>query len=126
MVDTVSPHDLFNRKLIDFLADLRPVIGTLPEYSLALASAKMIAAADVRQNQIMFDSFVAAPFEEKITTRDESFFMKEYTDPTNVGMVQLLKAAWSTMQPSDHDAVWSHLQVLVVLNRRCKALLRKT
>ena len=126
MVDSVSPHELFNRKLIDFLTDLCPVIGKLPEYSLALASAKMIAVADVRQNQLMFDSFVAVPFDEKITARDESFFMTEYTDPTNVGMVQLLKVAWSTMQDSDHEAVWSHLQVLVVLNRRCKALLRKT
>lgn len=121
VLDSVSPAELFNRKLIDFLTDLRPVIGTLPEYTLALASAKMMAAADVRQNQLMFDTYVITPYEQRILSRDETFFMEQYDDPTNVGLVQLLKAAWSTMSPCDRDAVWSHLQVLVVLNRRCKA-----
>ncbi len=120
-IAAVSPFELFNRSLIHFLNDMRPLIGKLSEYKLALASAKMMAAADVRQNQAMFEAYVAVPYEQRITSRDESFFMEQYDDQTNVGLVQLLKSAWSSMTPHDQDAVWSHLQVLVVLNRRCKA-----
>lgn len=121
---SVGPHDLFNRKLLDFIADLKPIIGTLPEYGVASASAKLMSQVDEKKNQQFFDRYVAS-FEPSILSRDESFFLRRDFDAgvgqEGVGVVQLLQGVWGGLSAEEKDAVWSHLQVLLVLNRRCKS-----
>ena len=46
MASTISPYCMFNRKLIDFIADLKPIIGHMPEYALVLSSVKMLDKID--------------------------------------------------------------------------------
>jgi hypothetical protein len=117
----VSACTLFNRKLIDFIADLKPIIGHVSEYSVVSASAKLMSQLDERKNQQFFDQYVAGPYEAKIAARDSAFFMAEdYDGVDDLGLVQLLKRTWSSLSPDDQVAVWDHLQVLLVLNRRCK------
>jgi hypothetical protein len=120
----VSAHVLFNRKLIDFLVDLEgPVQGKLPSYTTLLASVKALSKIDEAQNQIVFDRYVARPYEDKILAKDERFFMGTDYGMTqsadSMGIVSILKAVWADLGPDDKEAIWAHLKVLVVLNRRC-------
>ena len=118
----VSMHCLFNRKLVEFFLDLKPVIGGLPEYAVALSSVKMLQNVDERKNQAMFDAYVARPYGPRILASDVTFFLStEYGGAGNMGVVQLVKDAWQGMSDADKDAVWAHLKVLMVLNDRCNA-----
>ncbi len=117
--------ELFNRKLDAFVSDVRPLVGHMPEYTTAASSIRLLASLEPRKNQDLFDTFVARPYEDRILARDEAFFM-DHADlgagASNAGVVQLLKNVWAqSLAPQDKDAVWAHLQVLIVLNRRCKA-----
>jgi hypothetical protein len=117
----VSPFALFNRKLLDFITDLKPIIGHVSEYSMVCTSVKLMAQLDERKNHAFFDAYVASPYEVKIATRDDAFFLEEDFDSVDdIGLVQLLKRTWSSLGEDDKNAVWDHLQVLLVLNRRCK------
>ena len=113
----VSAHCMFNRKLIDFITDLKPVIGHMQEYSLALSSVKMLDKIDEHKNQAMFDHYIATPYHQRIDACDDAFFLGQ----DNIGVMHLLKTVWSGMPQQDKDAVWAHLRVLLVLNRRCKS-----
>ena len=123
MAEGPSAYDMFNRALSDFLADLRPILGHLPEYAVATSSAKWVAQFAERRNQELFDALVAAKFDDHIERRDDALFMQdEYLESgAGVDMVQLLKNVWSSLAESDRNAVWTHMQVLSVLNKRCKA-----
>jgi hypothetical protein len=124
MAVTVPTYEIFNRPLIDFIADLRPIIGHLPEYGLALSSAKWMAQFDESRNQRIFDLHVASKFESHIEEKNEEVFLQSsYSEfgGNQVGFVQLLKGVWSKLSHENKDAVWAHLRVLIVLNRRCRA-----
>lgn len=129
-----DPVDMFNRKLQDFLADLQPLLGHLPEYNLVSSSSKWLTQFDPRQNYQLFDRHVAAPFGDRIKAMDEEFFMSDKIQvgiPSSneggpndggFGVVQLIRSVWSSrMSKQDREAVWAHLRVLVVLSERCKA-----
>lgn len=123
---SADPYQLFNRKLADFIEDLAPLLGHLADYKMLSASAGLMAAMKPRTNQEYFDAYVAAWFEDQILARDEDFFMsREYPDAhvacNDLGIVPMLKGVWASLAPGDRDAVWAHLEVLVCLNRRCKA-----
>lgn len=123
LLDAVSPHELFNRKLADFLEDLHCVVGHLPEYTLLSSSVKWLTQYDPARNQQLFDMYVSSQYEDYIMRRDEQFFLStEYSGVSDMNLVHLLKSVWSTLSEPDRDAIWVHLRVLAVLNRRCKAL----
>jgi hypothetical protein len=117
-----SPVQLFNRSLLDFIDALAPLIGHLPMHTAVAASAKILAHVDEGRNLDYFDRYVASRYGAQITARDESFLLAEsYTEaPEDSDIVQLLKATWSTLSPDEKDAIWKHMQVLVLLCRGCR------
>lgn len=122
---SADPYQLFNRKLADFVEDLAPLLGHLPDYSMLNATMTLFASMQPCKNQEYFDAYVAKWFEPQILAQDEDFFLvHDYPDAQatckDLGIVPLLKNVWATLAPSDRDAVWAHLKVLVLLNRRCK------
>ena len=122
ILDATSPFELFNRKLEDFVDDLHPVIGHLPEYKLVSSGIKWLSQYDAQKNQQLFDKYVLEYYENRIMQRDEAFFLSSdnygYQD---MNLVQLLKSVWATsLTPNDKNAVWGHMQVLTVLSRRCR------
>jgi hypothetical protein len=123
VMDGVSPHELFNRKLADFLEDLHCVVGHLPEYTLLSSSVKWLTQYDVTRNQKLFDMYVSAKYEDYILQHDEQFFLStDYSDVGDMNLVHMLKRVWSTLTDKDKEAIWVHLHVLAILNRRCKNL----
>jgi hypothetical protein len=120
-----TPHAaaiaMFNNKLLDFVDDLRGIIGHVPEYKLIATSVKFLAQFQETQNQAVFDRYVAEPYSSFIRGRDEAFFLDEQYADVSGGVVALLKSVWTSIGDDDKDAVWAHLHVLLVLNDRCKA-----
>ena len=122
---SANPHELFNRKLADFIEDLHPLLGHLADYKMLQTTTSLFSTMQPRQNQQYFDIYVAAWFEDQIMNKDEEFFLQHsYPDAhmavQDLGIVPMLKSVWKSLAPSDRDAVWAHLRVLVLLNKRCK------
>ena len=118
------PWTLFNSKLIDFVDDLQGVLGHLSEYSIFSSSARFLAQFQLRQNQDIFDRFVAKPYGSLIVARDEAFLLEQDFSGVagcNDGIVSLLKTVWTSLPQEDRDSIWSHMQVLIVLNDRCNS-----
>ena len=120
----VEPFELFNRKMQDFIEDLEPLLRHVAEYQILAKSTQWLWAMDARQNQQLFHEWVVTPFEAQIRARDEEFFLRVEVSssvPSNsVGVVSMLRNEWHGLSASDRTAVWSHLQVLVVLSERCR------
>jgi hypothetical protein len=118
----VNVHALFKRKLMEFIDDLHPVLNHLPQF---VFGRTILRELDDVRNQEMFDAHVASKYEDQIIASDEQFFvgacpyngLEGYMD-----VVGLIKGVWSGLTDADKSAVWAHLKVLVVLNRRCKGL----
>lgn len=124
MTATIDPVELFNRKLRDFLDDISPLLGHLTDYKMFRASVNMLSSIDKKKNQEYFDEYVAKTYGDKIVAKDECFFLKQdypgaQATCSDMSMVPLLKSVWGTMSDDDKSAVWSHLNVLIVLNNRC-------
>ena len=116
-----NPYVLFNNKLMDFLEDLKGVIGHLPDYTILVTSAKFLAQFKEKQNQELFDRFVVQPYGPLIVARNEAFLLEEKYSNSKADIVSLLKNVWTTMQDADKESVWAHMHVLVVLSDRCTA-----
>ena len=123
----ISHHELFNRKLRDFMDDLKPIIGHLPEFSLVSKSVLLLANLEPKKNQELFNFFIAQPYEARVMSRDENFFLERGDQLCteaggSAGLMPMLRQVWSSLLPADREAVWAHMQVLLVLNRRCLGL----
>jgi hypothetical protein len=114
-----NPYAMFNNKLVDFLEDLKGVIGHLPDYTILLSSAKFLAQFKERQNQELFERYVNQPYGSLIVARNEAFLLDEKYSNSKSDIVSLLKNVWATMQDADKESVWAHMHVLVVLSQRC-------
>lgn len=115
---------IFNNKLLDFVDDLRHVVGHLPEYGLLRTGARMLSETAPAQNQVLFDKYVAAPYLPHILEQDSTFFMQHdsYEIPqtaANAGIVPILKQVWRGLTDKDQTMIWRHLKLLAVLNSRC-------
>jgi hypothetical protein len=122
-----DPWMLFNRKLSDFTSDLVTSFPHVPEFNIMRKSAQLMAnVMDVKGNQALFDKHVASRYADHIKCRDEAFFLTESyaaaggNTSSGLNVVEVLKGVWRSLSDADKDAMWRHLQVLVILNERCK------
>lgn len=123
----MDEYGMFNRKLTDMLEDLAECFPSVPEFSMAVSPpARMLLSLDPRQAQRLFQDYVALPYEEYILSRDEVFLLSQDSfgpvDAPCLGdVVALIKRVWQEASDENKDAIWRHLHVLIVLNRRCSA-----
>jgi len=114
---------MFNNKLVDFVEDLKQVLGHLNEYELIKTSAKFMAKVDPEKNQEIFDKHIAIPYHGYILKKDSNFFLNhdDYSvdEDTDNQLVSLLKGIWNTLNENDKESIWTHFHVLLVLNSRC-------
>lgn len=137
---------MFNDSLLDFINDLAPIMGNLPEYNLVCSGVKWLNRFEPSRNQAIFHRHVAVPYAARITVKDETFFLeseefdariggeeKNYFssgarssgssshDNSNDGILQLLRNVWKLqLSEADKLAIWSHLHVLIALDRKCQ------
>lgn len=120
------PVTLFNNKLTDFVDDLSGVLGHLPEYTVMSSSVRFLSQFQPRQNQDLFNRFVATPYGASVMKRDERFLLEERFQSAaggsnSEGVVSLIKSVWKSLPPADRESIWAHMHVLIVLNERCLA-----
>lgn len=121
-----TAHLMFNRKLTDMFEDLAASFPAVPEFSVAVSPpARMLLTLDPQHGQKMFNQYVALPYETHILDRDQTFLLSQTNFGPSSGVtgdaVNLIKRVWSEASGTDQDAIWRHLHVLVILNRRCIA-----
>jgi hypothetical protein len=120
-LDVAQLYQMFQNKLQDFLDDLRPALGTLPEYNLLTTSMKFISP---EKNYVIFNTYVAVPYGSRITSKDEGFFLDSSFAPgaggksDSINLIVMVKEAWSSLTPHDREAIWDHLAVLMIIRDR--------
>lgn len=129
-LDVSQMYQMFQNKLQDFLDDLRPALGTLPEYNLLTTSMKFISP---EKNYVFFNTYVAVPYGTRLVAKDEGFFLDSSfapgvvhtgkTDRDSINLIVMVKEAWSSLSTQDRDAIWAHLAVLMLIRERIQAAL---
>lgn len=72
----------------------------------------------------LFNEHVIEPFETQIMAKDDNFIMEQAETRLKVQFPQFYSffepavTAWETMSPEGKDAMWKHIQVLVILCKR--------
>ncbi len=129
-----SPFKLMNLKVTEFFSDMDSILGELVDYNLFKKSLALMASFDERAIQRSFDKYVCIPFSQYIVQRNESFFLT--TDSTldskiaadnniqDFDLINIIKTKWVNLSVADKDAIWGHLQLLVILNAQCIASVR--
>ena len=123
---------MFNQQLKDFITDVSAVY---PDIKGMTSIINLAMGLEKKTPATMFSRMVAHKFGDRIAKKDESFFL-EYSFSDEVGqgtssagampglsldIVGQLKTVYQTLQPSNKEAVWKHLQVLVLLCKRIDA-----
>lgn len=114
--------DLFGRKLLDFAEDVQPLIGHMPAYTLVTSGIKWMCNFDPQKNVDLFKDYVAKPYGSRIESKDESFFLTAELGSSGHEntLVDMIRNVWTIgLTAQDKEAVWAHLQVLLLLSRRC-------
>ena len=70
-----------------------------------------------------FHEYVTLKYEDKINTRDESFFLTyvaaEYTDTPDI--VSKIKSCWGVLSDPSKQAIWQYIYILKELSKRYKS-----
>jgi hypothetical protein len=117
---------MFQNKLQDFLDDLRPALGTLPEYNLLTTSMKFISP---EKNYAFFNTYIATPYGARLIAKDEGFFLDSSFAPgagggrgggggDSINLIAMVKEAWTSLSPQDREAIWAHISVLMLIHDR--------
>ncbi len=119
-----SPHKLMNLKITEFLNDLDLILGNLPDYVLFKQSVKLMSSFDESAVQRAFHRYIFIPCGDHIINENERFFMdsckNKYDDVViDFDLMRILKSKWIELSDCNKRAIWDHLQLLVVLNKRC-------
>lgn len=118
----MNAKQLFNAKLQDFVSDLTE-IHPLPDLKVFKGLLELAIKMDAAVPPAMFHKCVAVPYGTCIKAKDEAFLASHSFDEvgqyTDLNIVNRLKTLWGDLSPDNKDAVWKHLQVLLVLSQRC-------
>jgi hypothetical protein len=125
----MDPHDIFNKKILDFSEDLQMLATCLkldiPQMSQMKPLIMMAMAMDITKPRALFNEHVSQKYGKQIMAKDENFFLNESyeqdTEGAGLDIVKMIKSVWGTLNPSNKSAIWQHLQVLMVLDGRCGA-----
>lgn len=126
----MDAYTLFNRKLEEFAKELVTAFPFINDFKLLKNAVRMASLMDEKVPQRVFQEYVALPYDAFILKKDEQFFLeetydaamrnaKETTPNVDLNIVEKLKLVWKSLDASSKDALWQHMQVLSVLNKRC-------
>lgn len=122
-------NDLFNKKLMDFAEDVNKLRASgkaddVPQLDMLKPSISLAAQFDPKKPHIIFKEHVADKYSKYINERDEAFFLThEYADDVDekvgLNIVEMIKGIWKNLETEDKDAIWGHLQILLLLSKKC-------
>ena len=111
---------LFNKKLMGFVEDLLLLCPNMAEFVLFKTTLSITASMTPKLPQQVFHSTVTEKYSECITNKSEDVLLNEsYTDITDdLNIIDKIKHIWKTLTDENKNAIWQHLQVLLVLSNR--------
>lgn len=114
---------LFNRKLCDFVNALKECCPEVGEFATWAPLVELAVTMNPNCAHSTFYSMVVEPYGEKIRNKDASFFLAHtYSEHSSAdsfaNIVDKLKQVWKDMSDENKEAIWKHLQVLMVLCMR--------
>lgn len=117
-----SPYKVFCQALKTFIRDLIRVYPDSSELKMVHAGYKIVKTVSKKLVQSLFQTTVE-PYRDYIIKRDDSFF-PNFTLPDDYGaiykaLLPSLQNMWKGCDDLTRDAVWSHMQVLLVLSDKC-------
>jgi hypothetical protein len=127
-------HDLFNRKLEEFIDDLIFIYPNAVDFKKFKTTLEWTTAIDKKAPHYFFDVCVVEPYQDKVLQRDETFFLCEsyvkYNDymqlyGQDLDIFQKIKQVWKKLDAHNKENIWKYMQVLVYLANACKKCVGK-
>jgi len=124
---TTTYYECFNAKLDEFLKDLIDCFPEMKDIKLLRSGLQLSKTMDLTLPQKVFDEHIHDEYESKILNKDERFFLDEDyqhivdTHGIDLDIVSRIKVMWSDLGEANKTVIWKYLQVLVLLNNKCKS-----
>ena len=111
---------LFNKKLMGFVDDLLLLCPNMSEFMIFKTTLSVCTSMTPNLPQQVFHSTVTDKYSDAIINKNEAVLLNEsYDDLTNdLDIIEKIKHIWKTLSDDNKNAVWQHLQVLLVLSNR--------
>jgi hypothetical protein len=113
----------FNRAVKGFLRDLIARFPGVSEFKLVFVSYKLLKTVGRKKPMAVFDRiFQGDEAAARVMAKDETYFMRTDLDVDDVlsGLRQAAAREWGALEQESKDAVWRHLQVMVVLSHKAR------
>jgi hypothetical protein len=116
--------------LKSFFHQLSEVVGELTEmfpddqdFKVFQTYVSMLQRTNPSMVIDSFHEYVTLKYDDKITARDESFFLTyvtaEYTDTPDI--VAKIKSCWGVLTEPSKQAIWQYIYILKELTKRYKS-----
>lgn len=127
MTQVATYYTAFNNKLVEFVSDLSNTFPEMHDLKVLKSGIQLAKTVDIKMPRQVFNEHVADVYEQQILDKNEDFFLKEdYSHITqahglDIDIVSKLKEIWGTLDQENRNIIWKYLEVLVLLNRKCKS-----
>lgn len=110
----------FNRYCKKFLKELQVTFPNLTVLKFMYGSFYILKKLNKKTPHKIFNNLVVTPYEKQLRARDSDFFLRpEFDIQFWTSWITDLKATFAECDEQDRKAIWDHLNVLMVLNKRC-------
>jgi hypothetical protein len=116
----MDEYKRFNTALKEFISCTINAFPHIKELSMLEAAYKICQAVGKKNPCKVFES-ITSNCQNAIMQKDEQFFMEntlEYPDVIS-GLSAVVRREWETLKSEEKDAVFQHMQVLVILSKKC-------
>jgi hypothetical protein len=119
--------ECFNKKLQEFITELIECFPQMKELKMLRSGLQLAVTMEPYLPQKVFDEHLHDVYENSILDKDENFFLNEDyqhivdTRGIDLDIISTIKNMWKDLDTNNKEAIWKYLQVLVLLNRKCKS-----
>lgn len=122
-------YEIFNQKLAEFADDICRLRAAgkaddVPSLDLLRPSIDVLGAMDRTKPEQFFHEHVVQKYGAQIAARDEDMLLSnDYRDQAanvSLDVVEMVKRVWKNMDAAEKDAVWGHLNVLIMLSQKIR------
>lgn len=119
----------FTQQLNNLISNLCKLFPKDPDLALTKTSITLLIKTNPRKLQVIFNNHIAI-YSKQILNKDENFFKNtnfielESKNINNIvyanKIMTNLKKYWNEINDESKNNIWKYLQVLLVLNTKCK------
>jgi hypothetical protein len=107
--------DAFFNQFLAFLGELKDMYPNDPDFSGFISALTLIRTTNPMLAVNYIKTEVVDPYQEKIMSRDETFFLNQDFTEKNADMniIYKLKEYVREMTPASKDVVWQYIELLM-------------